>query len=396
MDCLFLYVEMIMKKRFLILGALLISACVIATGCAKETKADQAVEPETTVTEWEPIPEPTEAPTPEPTPEEPEEIIPEGCYRSELTNEWIDEALMNQRPIAAMVDNEITALPHYGVNSADIVYELMNSTENDRITRLMVIVKDYENVAQLGSIRSTRPTNFMLAAEYNAILIHDGGPFYNDEYYRKDYVNNLSGGFARFSNGKAREFTEYVTPTEYTNDRGKKYPGLLEQIEEAEYVREYNEYYNGPHFKFGEEEVFLDEESGVIEAKDISLPFKHNESRLVYNETTNTYDYYEYGKPHTDELDNGNITSFKNVILQGCSFNQLDANGYLIYNVIGSGMNGYYLTNGKAIPIYWSKDGETAITHFMRIGETEDITINTGKTYISIIPEDSWEQLIIN
>lgn len=64
-----------------------------------------------------------------------EEVAPEHSYRSELTNEWIDEDLKDQRPIAVMVDNEKTALPHYGLTEADVVYEIMNSTLNDRITR---------------------------------------------------------------------------------------------------------------------------------------------------------------------------------------------------------------------------------------------------------------------
>ena len=116
-------------------------------------------------------------------PEEEEEAYEEtkeGYVRSELTNEWIDEKLENQRPIAVMVDNELTALDHYGVNQADVVYELMNSTANGRITRLMCLVKDYEKIEQFGSIRSTRTTNVMLSGEWNAILVHDGGPFYID------------------------------------------------------------------------------------------------------------------------------------------------------------------------------------------------------------------------
>ena len=60
--------------------------------------------------------------TEEPTPAA--EEIPAGMYRSELTNEIISEDLKNQRPIAVMVDNETTALPHYGTSKADIVYEL--------------------------------------------------------------------------------------------------------------------------------------------------------------------------------------------------------------------------------------------------------------------------------
>ena len=57
--------------------------------------------------------------------EEPEEVR-EGYYRSELTNEWTDEKIKNQRPIAVMIDNEKTALPHFGTSRADIVYEMMN------------------------------------------------------------------------------------------------------------------------------------------------------------------------------------------------------------------------------------------------------------------------------
>ena len=85
-----------------------------------------------------------------------EEVLPEGKYRSELTNELIDDSLKDQRPIAVMVDNESIALPHYGLSHADVVYEMMNSTMNGRITRFMALFKDYESVDQIGSIRSVR------------------------------------------------------------------------------------------------------------------------------------------------------------------------------------------------------------------------------------------------
>ena len=132
------------------------------------------------------------------------EVIEEnhdGMYRSELTNEWIDLELEDQRPVAIIVDNESTALDHYGLTQADIVYEIMNSTANGEITRLMCIVKDWESITRFGSIRSVRPTHLMTAPEYNAILIHDGGPFYIDAYLKNPWVDNLSGGFARIENG---------------------------------------------------------------------------------------------------------------------------------------------------------------------------------------------------
>ena len=321
---------------------------------------------------------------------------PSNLYRSELTNEWIDGSLRNQRPIAAMVDNELYALPHYGVNDADVVYEIMNSTENNRVTRLMVLVKDWEYIDRLGSIRSVRTTNFMVAAEWNAIICHDGGPFYINDYVAKAYVNNLSGGFARFSNGKATEFTEYITYDSYTNtEKGKTYSGLGSRIKSAGYSTTYNDYYPGEHFHFSDNEFKLSDTNNATGATRISLPFPHNGSKLFYNTSTGTYDYYEYGDYHKDAATN-EVTTFKNVILQSCSFYNLDANGYLTYNVVGSGNDGYYITNGEAIPITWSKDSETALTIFRNKETGEEITLNTGKTYIALVPSDAWGDLTLN
>lgn len=318
----------------------------------------------------------------------------EGMYRSELTNEWLDEMYKDQRPVAIMVDNEVTALDHYGINSADIVYEMMNSTANGRITRLMCLKKDWQNITQFGSIRSARPTNFILAGEWNAILIHDGGPFYINDYAAKSYSNNLSGGFARFSNGKATEFTEYVTYEDYTNSqKGKTYDGLKDRIAQAKYSTTYNDYYTGPHFNFSNKEFDLSNEPNVYDVKEVHLPFYHNGSKLFYNEETRMYEYYEYGKFHVDPLDDNKVTSFKNVIIQGDPFYQYDENGYMIYYIVGSSTQGWYLTNGQAIPINWSKKDETANTIFTKVSDGEEITLNTGKTYIAIVPQDSWQDM---
>lgn len=313
-----------------------------------------------------------------------EEENHEGMYRSELTNEWIDESLKNQRPIAVMVDNEKTALPHYGLTEADVVYEIMNSTANGRITRLMAIVKDWGKITQFGSIRSARPTNFMLAAEWNAVLCHDGGPFYIDDYLKKSYTNNFSGTFGRVDNGKSREYTEYILEGD-----------LDKNFSNSNYSTEYNEHYEGEHFVFSDSEIDLSGKSGVIDATEVKLPFPHNSSTLKYNEETGTYDYYEYGNAHVDPQHDNAILTFENVILQDCSFSQLDENGYMIYNVIGSGENGYYLTNGKAVPISWIKSGESDITLFLDQETGEQIEMNTGKTYIALVPSDTWDEVSI-
>lgn len=279
-----------------------------------------------------------------------------------------------QRPIAVMVDNEKTALKHFGVGEADVVYELMNSTANGRITRLMCVYKDWAAIPRIGSIRSTRPTNMLLASEWNAVLIHDGGPFYNNAYY--GLCPHLSAGFARINNGKPREFTEYVTAGQPAARMAAA--GISAAAPQVN------------HFNFAN--VSLAGQAGARSATTVGLPFPHNGSRLVYNAATATYDYYEYGMIHTDGED-GQVATFDNVLIQNCPFTLFDANGYMMYNCVGSG-SGYYLTRGMAIPVTWKKGSNTDVTRFYDAGGSQ-ISINPGKTYITLVPSDSWGALAI-
>lgn len=316
--------------------------------------------------------------------EEPEEVLPEGMYRSELTNELIDESLKDQRPVAVMVDNESIALPHYGLTEADVVYEMMNSTMNGRITRFMVLVKDWEKIEQLGSIRSVRPTNVLLAAEWNAVICHDGGPFYVDEYMAEPSVDNFSGTFSRVNNGKSREYTEYVVSGD-----------LEKNFENSKVSREYTSYYEGEHYQFANEDnpVDLSGEADAIDAAVVDLPFPHNGSYLEYNEEDQLYYYSEYGKAHVDPGNDNTQLSFKNLLIQSCGFTQYDEHGYMIFDCVSTG-GGYYITNGKAIPVTWKKTSMTSPTRYYNAAGDE-ITINTGKTYVGFVPVDDWNDLVV-
>lgn len=300
-------------------------------------------------------------------------------YFSELTGKEISIDLINQRPIAVMIDNEKQALPHYGVSEADIVYEIMNSTANNRITRLMCIYKDWGNVPRIGSVRSVRTTNIPIAAEYDALLIHEGGPeLYISEPLKEPWITDLNGGFSRLQNGKAKEFTEFVIS------------GEVEEHAKANNASiEYTKYKpnRSTHFNFVEKEYQLSDKyqaarKGVY--LDLSAAFKHNHSELKYNSETNTYDYYVYNELQKDEEDNETI-SFKNVILQVADYKELDSSGYLNYEIIDSG-KGCYLTNGEFISITWEKESETEITKYQNCITKEEIKINPGKTYIALIP----------
>lgn len=374
-----------MKKKTLLLFLSAVLACTALTGCGGSS---EETAPVVTDVSEEQEQEPEEEADEEQTPEE-EEVVEEetreGMYRSELTNEWIDESLQTQRPVAIMVDNEKTALLHYGMTQADIVYEMMNSTANGEITRFMAIVKDWGKITQFGSIRSVRPTNFMIAPEYNAVVVHDGGPFYIDAYLKNPWVEHLSGGFARINNGKSREFTEYVTTGE-----------LEKRFQAAGYSTEYNEYYQGPHWQFASESnpIDLSSASDSIACTLVDLPFGHNGSQLDYDEASGTYLYSEYNMKHTDPANDNKQLAFTNVLIQCASHTQYDTNGYMQFNILDKTGSGYYVTGGKAIPVTWSKGHDMSPTKFYDAAGNE-ITLNTGKTYIALVSDTRWSELVL-
>ncbi len=379
----------VMKKLCMILVSCLVLGTVLTACGGKsevETKDDKPVVAEIIPID-EPAPEVQEETVAEEevVEEEVAEVPPEGMVFSELTGLPIDASLANQKPIAAMVDNEIKALPHFGLNTADIIYEMVNSTANDRVTRLMVLYKDWGNIEQLGSIRSVRPTHIWIAGEYNAVICHDGGPFYIDQYLAHDYAQHFSGIFSRVNNGKAREFTEYIVKGDLEKAFGN-----------SSYSTEYDDYYEGPHFTFSTPSKQVELEGEPATNIDLSVPFKHNKSKLKYDESTGLYTYFVYDSEH-DDGKTGEPLTFKNVILQSSGLYQLDKNGYCAYMMFGdTGQGeGYYITNGKAVKVTWTKAGENSITHFY-LENGQEITLNAGKTYVGIVPSEYWDGVTLN
>lgn len=367
-----------MKKNYLLL-VLALSGAMLVSGCKKEEEPKQEAAAPTiqVVTEQPTIT--TEVQEEAPVDDE----VREGMVRSELTNDWIDEALKDQRPIAVMVDNEKTALPHYGLSTADVIYEMTNSTENDGVTRLMVLVKDWEKIEQLGSIRSVRPTNLVVAPEWNAVVCHDGGPFYIDDYLANDYVENFSGTFSRVDNGKAREFTEYILPGD-----------LEKNFSSKNYSKTYNDYYRGPHYQFTSASRIndLSQYDSAFDATSVKMPFKHNKPYFEYDEASKTYKYFEYGQAHTDPGNNDTQLAFTNLLIQNARYVVFDDNGYMMFHAKDFDREGLYITEGKAIKVKWSKDEDINPTRYFDENGNE-IVLNTGKTYVALVPDDLYDEL---
>lgn len=314
------------------------------------------------------------------------DVAPAGKYASELTGEWIDESLKDQRPIAVMVDDDKNALPHYGMSTADIVYEMVNSTANNGITRFMVMVKDWESIKQLGSIRSTRPTNLQVFTEWNAVLCHDGGPtLWNTIFYNNKFVERFSGTFSRVNNGKAREYTEYIMPGD-----------LDKNFKNSGYSKTYNEYYKGAHYQFASSSSpnELTQYSDSFDCTHLELPFHHNTPYLDYDKDSGTYKYFQYGQKEVDAGNDNKQLAFKNILLQSAKMEQLDKNGYMMYYPTASNQEGYYITNGKGIKVTWTKVDDLNPTRYYD-SDGNEIKINVGKTYIAYVNSKEWDSVVI-
>ena len=103
-----------------------------------------------------------------------------------------------------------------------------------------------------------------------------------------------------------------------------------------------------------------------------------------------------YGQEYIDALTDEHM-EFKNVIIQESTFTQFDEHGYMNFWIHDNeNMHGYYLTGGKAIPITWAKDKYDMFPTQFYVADGTMIQMNIGKTYICIVPDDSWDKIVIN
>lgn len=363
---------------------LVLLVAVFAAACKKDQQreigADPTPVPSTATNTPTPTTPPTNTPTPtdEPTPTPSPTPTPDphaGMTRSALTNEWIPEEIAQQRPIAVMMNNILQGTPQTSINQAGVIYECK---VEGNITRLLAVIEDWEGLAKIGSVRSVRKYYVFWALEWDAILLHYGGPviYVNETLARKD-VDNLDG---QFLEGKVFYRTKDRVAPHNAYGSGE---GVVAGISIKNYSREHTDRYAGPdHFKF----VSDDRENMLTDGQDAKIVrpgYEEEKPWFEYNEEDGLYYRFQYGKAQIDDMTGEQITC-KNIIIQFAKSETLDQNGYKAFTTNDKGRGGYYITNGKAVPITWSKTSDYAPTKFY-YQNGEEIEINTGRTWICVV-----------
>ena len=82
-----------------------------------------------------------------------ERKVVDGKMQSYLTGEWKKEEVVVRRPLAVMIPNNAQAMPQYAISQASIIYE---APVEGRITRLMAVFEDFDDLDHIGPLRSSR------------------------------------------------------------------------------------------------------------------------------------------------------------------------------------------------------------------------------------------------
>lgn len=280
----------------------------------------------------------------------------------------------NDRAIAVMIDNHKGAQPQGGLNKAYIVYEII--VEGGE-SRLMAVFKGAD-AEKIGPVRSSRHYYLDYALENEAIYVHYGWSPQAQADIPNLGVQNING------------ITESTSAFWRTKDKAAPHNVATntKSILSIAEKKGYNTKSNAKSIlNYTSKEVNI--ENG-LEAKNIVIPFSEsNKSRFVYNEQTKMYDRYTKGIKQKDWATGEDVTT-KNIIITFAKNYQLnDGEGKDRQGLNNLGeLNGYYITNGQAMPITCNKSSRSAKTVYKDL-QGNEIEVNDGRTFIEICPIDA-------
>ena len=287
----------------------------------------------------------------------------------------------NTRPYAIVINNSTVAVKvQTGLQQAYIVYEF---PVEGGLTRLMALYKDVPDFT-IGTIRSSRHNFLDYAMEYDAIFIHYGWSHYAEDDERElryDYINGTLGGGPFWRENPASLATEH---TAYTSI------GKIKEYVKNKEIRSTTD--QGLVLNYDINGVDLSKKDDNILANNIAIPSNGSiNTTYEYDKENKNYKRFVNGNANIDYYTKEQFTA-KNIIVQKINTKMASDNYYWDLETVGSG-TGYYITEGYAVPITWSKENREAKTKYRYVDGTE-IQLNDGNTYIQL--QSNSQTLTIN
>lgn len=352
----------IMRKSMLLCLCLFLLLAI--TGCKKKEVVEEVPVEEVEIIEEEP----------EVIEEEPI-AIPENQNLLTGLGDLSEEAI-GKRPVAVMVNNVMDAMPQYGVEQADVIFEI--PVEAD-LTRFMALYADYTKVPTICAVRSCRYYFPAISEGFDAFYVHWGCDPTIYEYMNSLQLDSYDGmsnpgrlfarDQARLNSGYALEHTGYFD--------GTKFAAYIQSIG----VRtDLGADKTGTAFVFNGMNEQLKPEGNACTK--VNLNFGNQTAALTYDQESNTYKKTNCGETQIDAK-TGNQLSFTNVIVLETTFSIRDEVGRKKVDITGGANTvGYYISNGAMQKITWLKENENAYLKFYD-ESGEELSINRGKSYIA-------------
>ena len=254
------------------------------------------------------------------------------------------------------------------------------------MTRSLAFFKDQTDV-KIGTIRSARHNYMDYIYEHDAIFVHFGGSAKAYEELANDKnIDHIDGN----TTDKTPFWREQHENLAYEHRVYTNMSNIIDYITNVKNFRTTTDV--KVPFNYSENEILLNEKEGAILANDVKISYGSNYYiTFKYNNETKRYDRFFKTTPHTDYFTKKQYDC-KNIIVALMSWGYDTAhkdkanNNYLDLNDTGTG-NGYYITNGYAVPITWQKDTRSSKTIYKYLDGTE-ISINDGNTWIMLMSKD--------
>lgn len=355
-----------MKKKRGIALLLLFSILLLLTACGGEEQTGE----EETASPSIPVAEDT-------SPEENQEVI---GFVNPLTGLPIAEDLVNQRPVAVMLNNLKEAMPQLGISQADIIYEAL---VEGGITRMLALYQDPSEVDLIGSIRSARPYYVELAFGHDAIFLHAGG---SDDAY--SLISSL--GVTAFDCIKGYEGTLFWRDANRVAANGSVHSVVTSGEAITSLLPTYSiRMEHETNYTYEMQFAADGTPAGGEQALTIKAPFSaYKTGTFAYDADSGKYLVSQYGASHADG-NTGEQLAVTNVLLleTNCHVISGDELGHMSITVTGEG-NGWFACGGEYIPICWSKSSSSSqLTYTTQSGEA--LTLGAGNSYVCFLPLNS-------
>lgn len=315
----------------------------------------------------------------------------------------------NDRPIAVMIDNHSGAWPQANLNKAYLVYEII--VEGNE-TRLMALFKG-QDLEKIGPVRSSRHYFLDYALENDAIYVHHGWSPQAESDISSLRVNNINGivesskDFWRVKDKSAPHnlLTSTASILKIAERRGYSTTSSKESVlnyvaDEIDLAEKYKlkitpDSTETENLEEVEDLSVIKEDNNkktlALTATSVTIP--HSKLQTVkyeYNEETKKYTRYARKALQKDYVTGEPITT-KNIIITMCdnyTLKDTENKGRQGLRNTGGSFDGYYITNGIAIPIKCTKDTRQSQTVYKDLDGNE-IEVNDGNTFINICPTNA-------